>query len=270
MILAGCEMQQKDEDNSEIIAEAFGEKLTMSDISGNLNVARTKSDSQFIISRYSDQWVMDKIFFEEAKNAVGQNNKIDALVDDYKKSLIIHEWDQSILAEAMDTVIAIEEIDTFYQRSKKEYKLQEDIVRFLYVQFHESGDEAYFKNIWKTEDLLAINQFIGQYSGISFLDSEKWYYKSELKNLLPEKMYKKIAFSKPNNYSHSENETKFFVKILEKTDSDEDAPVSFVEEIIRERILHDRAKEILKRKKNSLYQKNIQNKVIKVYSKTDN
>lgn len=271
LIFSSCEnLQQSDSNSSDIIAEAFGEKLSLKDLSAYLKDARTESDSQFIISRYSDQWVMDKILFEEAKDAVGENKRINDLVDDYKKSLIIHEWDKVLLNETLDTVISENDIKTFYDESKKEFKLQEDIVRVLYVKIPESSNSKIFKDLWKTEDLPAIKQFVNQSNGFGFLDTEKWYYKSDLKNLIPSALFKKIGFSKPNNYSHTDAESKFFVKIIEMADADNDAPVSFVEEIIKERILHDRAKEILKNKKNALYQKNIQNKLIKVYSKSDN
>lgn len=269
LILLGCQdFQSNKNDSSDIIAEAFGEKLYLDDISVNLKEARTESDSQFIISRYSDQWLMDKIIYEEAKQTVGENKKLNELIEDYKESLIIHEWDKTLLEQSLDTFISKSEIDTFYNRSRKEFRLQEDIVRFIYVRFNETNDVNNFKDLWKTEDIPAINQYISQRNGISFLDSDKWYYKSELKNLLPDGLYKKIAFAKPNNYSLQENGTYFFLKMLEKTDSEDDAPISFVEPIIRERIVHDRGKKILKDKKNALYQKNIQNKLIKNYSKT--
>ena len=270
--IVSCDnLAQKSDNRSDIIAEAFGEKLRLDDLSEFLKEARTKSDSQFVISRYSDQWVMDKILYQEAKKTVGKNKDINALVDDYKKSLIIHEWDKLILSQSLDTVVNSEEIDAFYSERKKEFKLQEDIVRFMYVNYPESGNiDELFSDLWKSEDLPALNQFIKQHNGVGFINPENWYYKSELKNLLPNNLFRKISFSKPNNYSLSENETQFFVKIIELGDSDEDAPISFVEEIIKERILHDRAKEILKNKKSTLYEEKIQNKVIKIYSDTDN
>jgi len=258
----------KEKDNT-LLAEAFGDKLKISDISDQLKNVQTTSDSSFIINQNTDQWVSDKILFQEAKSKVGKNKDINRLVEEYKKSLIILEWEKIIIKSKLDTVILSSEIDTFYKQRKKDFILQDDIVRFLFFKIPEAEYNDTLKDLWKTEAIPIMKKFINDAKGFHVLHPNNWYYKSEVKNLLPAALYKKIAFRKLESYSLTENETKFFVKILEKADSGDDAPVSFVEETIRERILHDRAHDLLKETKNELYNKNVQNKVIQFYTKAD-
>jgi len=268
--MAGCnQITPAKNSKGEILAEAYGEKLSMDDISEHLRNAETSSDTQFVISRFTDQWVMDKILFEEAKKTVGKKESINRLVDEYERSLIIHEWDKEVLSNELDTFLNEQEIAIFYEQSKKEFKLQEDIVRFLFIGISDSLWDSTTEGLWKTETIPALEQYLDQSDGTYILNPDKWYYKSELKNILPPALFKKISFSKPNNYSLNTDDYKYFVKIIETVDSDEDAPVSFVENIIRQRILHDRANSILREKKTALFNKNIQNKVIKIYSKAD-
>jgi len=270
VLFTGCDqvLNNQNADNT-ILAEAYGEKLSVEDISEHLKNAQTYSDTQFVLSRYTDQWVMDKILFEEAKKTVGKKESITELVKEYERSLIIHEWDKEILASELDTFLNAQEISNFYEERKSEFKLQEDIVRFLFISVVDSMFNGTMEDLWKTEEIPALKQYVSEARGNYILNPDEWHYKSEMKNIFPSALFNKISFSRPNNYSLSENESKYFVKIIETVDSDQDAPVTFVEDIIRQRILHDRAKALLKQKKAALFDKNIQNKIIKIYSKED-
>jgi len=261
----GCNNLDSAKGEENLLAVAFGEKLYLEDLDSHLKNAHSSSDSQFVKSRFIDEWVMDKILYEEAQKRVGKNKDIESLVDSYRKSLYIYELDNELLSEELNRELPQEEIDTFYSNSKSEFSLQEDIVRFLYIKIPESSYSDTIKDLWKTEELPVLKNYVSSINGTQILNPEKWYYKSELKNILPELLYRKISFSKPNSYSHTQDETKFFVKILEKVDSNKDAPVSFVEETIRERILHDKAKDLLRRKRKELYDEKIQNKNIQIF-----
>ena len=118
----GCQNPHDDGDNSSILAEAFGEQLHISEVSDRLKNIQSASDSQFVINQYTDQWVMDKILYQEAKRTIGKDKGINKLVENYKKSLIIHEWEKTILTEKMDTLLSQNEIDTFYSQRKKDFK----------------------------------------------------------------------------------------------------------------------------------------------------
>ena len=117
---------------------------------------------------------------------------------------------------------------------------------------------------------LALKYFTSINEGVSLINLSKWYYLSELKNILPESINKKISLKKPNSYSGTDKGSKYYVKVLEIIKDTDEVPVSFLHERVKHRILQQRKNKLLKKKKSELYNQRITSKQIKVNSNTLN
>lgn len=263
-VILACQPAESNHSNTEILATAFGENLYLSDLSSKLENSTNSSDSQFVISRHVDNWLMDKILYQEAQKEIKISKKLNQKVEDYKKSLYIYELENLILDQSLNTNISQAELDTFYNKNLVDFKLDESVARILYIKVPTELDNDTLKDYWKTEDLPALSTLLEKTSALSMLELNEWYPHSKLKNLMPEKLFKKINFSKTDNYSLSTDKSKYYVKVLENIKSKEQAPVNFVEQNIRDRILHNRTQKILKEKRQAFYQDNIANKNITI------
>lgn len=270
LLLLSCNQSSNRDASDVLLVEAYGSKLYLSDIANQLDSNITKSDSLNTLERIITDWTMEQILFQESKKNIDNKSALNQLVEDYKKDLYINALDEKYLAESLDTVISQVEIDTFIKWHKEEFALPETILRYLFVKVPEDKDIDTLKNYWKTEDLLGLKYFISLHKGLSLLNVNKWYYLSELKNLLPESIYKKISLKKTNSYSGIADGSKYYVKILEIIKDTDEVPVSFLNERVRHRILQQRIKVLLKDKKTILYNNSIKSKQIKIYSNTHN
>ena len=93
---------------------------------------------------------------------------------------------------------------------------------------------------------------------------------SRPRNIVPPKLYAKISLKKSNSYTHKENDQHFYLKLLEIIADNDDAPVSFVKERIKLRVIQDRIRSMLKRAKARLFDSKIKSKQIKIYGKENN
>lgn len=269
LLLTGCNNLRNQNGNDQLLAEAYGSKLYLSELGIYLEKAVSASDSQYIFTKYVDNWLMDEILYNEAHKVVATDQKINNLVEDYEKSMYINEYEKVIISNHMDTMIQKEEIDSFFKFHKNDFLLQEGILRFLFIKIPEGNDNDTISDIWKTEDLPALKNLSHQFGGISLLKPNEWQYISSFKNLMPENLFKKISLKKPAEYINYEDGYKFYIKILELINDKEATPVGFVEERIKHRILHNRMNVLLKNKKNELFDKNIKSKSIKIYNKVE-
>lgn len=265
VFLLSCTLQDNEVEGDKILSESFGKKLYLSELNEILSPEMSSIDSQYVISKYTEDWLMDNILYNEAKKTVGNNIDINNLVEDYRRSLFINEWQKKIIGESIDTTVTQAQIDTFFAHNKEQFILPESIVRFILVKIPEEADNETFKTYWKNEDMVAIQHFINLNDGESFLNVFKWHYKSFLKNLIPEKLFNKINFNKLESYSQTDNNSKYYVKVLEYVKDQSEAPVTFASDRIRHRIQQQRIKSGLNKKKSDLYDKNIKNKSIKIY-----
>jgi hypothetical protein len=269
LLLTGCNNLRNQNGDDQLLAEAYGSKLYLSELEIYLENAVSTSDSQYIITKYVDNWLMDEILYNEAHKVVATDQKIKNLVKDYEKSMYINEYEKVIISNHMDTMIQKEEIDSFFKFHKNDFFLQEGILRFLFIKIPEGNDNDTISDIWKTEDLPALKNLSHQFGGISLLKPNEWQYISSFKNLMPENLFKQISLKKPSEYIKYEDGYKFYIKILELINDKEATPVGFVEERIKQRILHNRMNVLLKNKKNELFDENIKSKSIKIYNKVE-
>lgn len=257
---------QPQANDSALVASAYGNKLYLNQITGLSSENLSKSDSSSIIDRHMDSWLMEEILYKEAKNKISNSTEIDALVESYRKSVFIHKYEEAKLSENMNSLVTNAEIDTFYNRHKDQYLLDESITKVLFVKVPEEMNNDKLISLWKTENLLALKTFVNGVSGVAILDLDKWHYLAEIKQLMPEELMNKINFSKRESYSLTKDGHHFLVRILDHVKVNEEAPKSFALPKIRQRLIHDNSEQFLKKWKKELYQNKIQGKDIQITS----
>jgi len=268
-LLTSCQENQNRSADDKLLAEAYGQKLYLSDIANELALSQ-KENVNNQTTKIIDNWIFEQILFEEAKNSIGNNTELNVLVEDYRRSLYINAYDNAFINNNLDTTISSNELDTFINIHKEEFALPETILRYIYVKVPEPFANDTIDNYWKNEDLQGLKYFASTNEGIALINLGKWYYLSELKNIVPESIFKKISLRKPNRYSISYEGSKYYVKILEIIKDTDEVPNSFLHDRVKHRILQQRKQKILKLKKSELYDQRITSKRIQVHSNTQN
>ena len=252
--------------DSQALATAYGEHLYIDDVSHLLATEHSALDSQHIIDKAVDNWLMDEILLREAKNKIGKTTRISNLLEDYERSLYIQELEARQLAENLDTSLTTAELDTFYNNTKSDWILNEPIIQFLFVKVPASTYDDTMKTLWKTEDLPALrSSLMSSEENICLLEVDKWYYGSSLKNIRPSDLWKRIDLSKTETYKYTDNNSQLLLKILGNMDKGSQAPKAIAYPLIKQRILHDRSLSYLKNWRKDQYQKEIRSKDIVIY-----
>ena len=265
--ISACDISNSKNDDSTLIAEAFGQKLYSSEIDPYLLKDHNSSDSIYMISQYVDKWLMEQMLLNEAEKKIKNRSKINEMLRSYERSLLVQELENMYVDNEVDTIVSSAEIDTFFKYNKEDFKLQEGILRMLFIKVADTFNSDTLESFWETEDLPALNHYVGSREGIALLDIGEWYQFSLLKNLLPSDIYAKVSLKKADSYTFNSNDQHFYLKVLEIIDEKDDAPVSFVKDRIKLRIIQERIQSLLKKKKADLFNAKIKSKQIKIYGK---
>lgn len=260
LLLFACQSKIKGKDE---LATAFGNKLYEADVQNALKTAANGIDSIQLINKYVDNWLMSEILYNEAKKEIGTTKSIEKLVDDYKKSLYIHELEKKKLNE-LDTAELASQLDASIKAPESASLLVEPCLRFLFVRVKDEVYNDTLKSIWKTEDLPALDIYIRQRGGLALLEVDKWYYSSEFNSLTPSELRNKINYSKTESYSLNQEGEQLLLKILEYRKADSPEPEELTIPRLRQRILHDKSILFIKEYKKELYQNNIKSKNIHI------
>ena len=110
------------------VAEYNGKAITYAQIE-TLTAGLSPKDSARVANEYIRQWAIDIIEYEVSKDQV--NKDIEQLVEDYRRSLYIHEYEEKLIAQRMSRVVEDTLVQSFYDLHNSHLILPETIIRGL-------------------------------------------------------------------------------------------------------------------------------------------
>jgi len=254
-------------DDDSLLAQVEDREMYLSDI-GDMIIANTEADSLNQLNTYVESWIKRNVVLSEAENNFPDNIDIDKLVEDYRSSLLLHNYRQVLIEKELNTEVTKEQEAEYYKENREQYRLKSRLCRGRIAIIPETAPrmERFYRN-WKRNDTTAISKYLLEHATNNMNEEDIWYTEEEFLSFLPAKAFKSSSFKKPSDLQKNYKDFEYFVKINEVLDQNEIAPLSYVKESIRKVIIHHRKKQILDNIEQNLYQKYLQANRIKVFTK---
>ncbi|WP_397300794.1 hypothetical protein [Nonlabens ulvanivorans] len=135
LLLSSCEyFQQAQPVDAVVIAgDAY---LSQEDIENLLPEQYTKEDSTIIVSSYINNWATERLLMQNARKniSLSQQEQLDKLIEKYRFELYSQAYKQELTKQNLDTVIKLAAIENYFKQHQKDFKLNEDLVQFRYIQ----------------------------------------------------------------------------------------------------------------------------------------
>ena len=186
-------IHKKEPSTKEIVAIVNTEKLFKTDFIDVLPKNIHKIDSQVLAKSYIQDWAINKLLLEKAKNNSSSQtmSQINDLVKGYKESLLINNYKEQLVKQKLDTVISEEELNEFYSSNKENFKLNKELIKikFLHVDTN-IKDKNKILALFKSDDIFDLDELEKQELSFKFhqFNDSIW---RELDNVLL-----KLPFSK--------------------------------------------------------------------------
>ncbi|PQJ19910.1 hypothetical protein [Tenacibaculum sp. SG-28] len=254
------------------VAIVYNKHLYKKDIAALMPKEISEQDSLILVKGLIYSWAKQQIFLSKAEENISEVNslEIEKLVNDYKSSLYVNGYKEKLIKQRLDTIVSDQEIAEYYIRNKENFKLNEDLLQFAYVNFapdHLDRDQivkdfsaANPKNI---EDL---DKFLLSFKSYRLQDSS-WVNLNYLKEKIPpfrsETKEKLLKISKLIQKEDSLGV--YLVAIKNILKKNEIAPLSNVSWRIKQIILHKRKLELIREIEKTLINDAIKNNNFKEY-----
>ena len=260
----GCsDKQKRDISNGDIAASVYDSKLYYSDIVIDMPSDISDNERSDLINSYIEHWVRKTILAHNAKKDIKDFSKINNLVEDYEKSLIIEDFKRIYIKEHLDSTITPDDLKGFYEINKNQFILERSVVNLIYAKFNDKKhnlDKFYEK--WKKRDFNYISKYCEANGDDYFYKKDKWYDLKDVKKKLPSFLLKnKDAYEVQINKKGFE----YFLKVFESKHKNENIPLNMVKEKVEKLILQKRKSDIIDKYIEELYKKELAGNNIKVY-----
>ena len=249
-----------------IIAKVGEKNLFKSQIAELIHPGTSPTDSAAIVDGYIENWIRENLMILEAEKNVAADINLNKLVDDYRSSLLVYNFEKRLVDQMLDTIITMDEKRDYYESFKNQYLLSHPIFKCVIAKVSSKASGLKdIKNALGKADMTESIFLIKEKAVYHHLDTAKWMTIEDLESLLPKGMIEISELSGGKVFQKKEKDYEYFVKIITYYDEKRIPPSDYIEGKIIKTILSERKIELLKKYRQDLYDQGISDQKFEVF-----
>lgn len=239
-----------------MVAELGPHKMFRTELEGVTNLAVDNEDSARMADAYIRQWATDILFYEKAR--AREDAELEALVDDYRRSLYVHRYEEKLLERKMPQYVSDGNVRSFYEANKDLYLLHEDIIKGVLMIVPQDAPHTEKVKKWlqsPEENIEHIEKYAYHYASGYQLFTREWVSGNRILARMPVTEANFSRRVKNNDYIELRDSTAIYM--LQITDIHlvgEPMPLDYAEPQIRAAILQKRQVDFIRNYRDELYE----------------
>ncbi|NDP20171.1 MAG: peptidyl-prolyl cis-trans isomerase [Paludibacter sp.] len=217
VVLSSCN-RKAPEVESKPLLEVEGKFLYLDDLEQVIPANVNKKDSTEIAQSYIRKWITDVLMYENAKRNITNQAEIDELVEDYRKTLTIHQYQQKMIVQRLPKEPTEEELKAFYDQYSEQLVLKENIIKGLLLVVPTKAPKLSNVRSWvqsgNTKSLESIEKYSIQ-NAISYdYFGDKWIPFTDILKKIPIQIEDPANFISSNRFIETSDSLKhYFLRI---------------------------------------------------------
>ena len=269
--LSSCDYFKQD--NLRIpIARVNNSYLYQKDIKNLIFENTSKEDSTLIVANFINRWATKQLLIDQSIVNLPQE-KQDAyndLVNQYKIDLYIEAYKSSIVAKQLDSIIALKELEDFYNKNKENFKLNDDLlkIRYIHIDKNFSNTKELVEKFKRFDsiDKQALTDLSIKFKAYNLNDTI-WIKNDVLIGALPVLKFNNSQVLKKTNFTQLQDSLGvYLVKIEDRLNVRDIAPISYIRPSLEQIILNKRKLELIKKLEKDITKDAIKNNDFEIYT----
>lgn len=92
------------------------------------------NDSVAMVAEFVRKWVEEQILYEKAEHNVKGDERIERMVADYRRTLVLNNYEHMLLQQKMPEELSEEELQKYYNDNKQLFILEEPVVKGVFIK----------------------------------------------------------------------------------------------------------------------------------------
>lgn len=255
----------------EPVARVYDKYLYASDIYGIFDGITDPADSARLARSFIDQWIKRQTMVRYAEiNVIGMEKNFESMIEDYRSSLLVYEYEKQLVREKVDTVVSNRQLEEYYNNNLHAFSLENPIVKALYIRMDKSNsriaDTRRYINSKRDQDFEQLLN-IGQQEAdrFDFFDDE-WVSLPLIMEKIPGNPEDMDAYLQRNQSWESEDDDYIhFLLIRDYLVSGEKAPLDYIQNQIKGLVLSKRKLDYIEQIEQDVIQEAISQQQIEIY-----
>lgn len=244
--------------------------LYLEEMQQQLPYGLSRGDSIKFVQEFVQKWVEEQVLYEKAEHNVRGDESIERMVNDYRRTLVMNNYERRLLQQKVSEELPEEELLQYYENNKQLFILEESVVKgvFIKVPLNSPGLKD-LKKWYKDSSDEALEQMEGyafRHAVIYEYFYEHWLPISELEG----KVVINLAelsddFDKQRDIEAKDDEFCYLLHIEEYVAKGEVKPYDLARHEIVDLLANYRKVELMNKVKQDLYNESVEKGRIKYY-----
>ena len=245
------------QDTDKLLVTVYGDKLYFSDIQDLISPGLRSEDSLKLVQALCEKWAKEQLLVQKAKiNLPLVLQDVKAQVESYEKSLLIYSYQKELLNQKLDTLVNDDEIESFYEKNKQNFILNDAVVRVNYIKLKKEVPYLWkAQQLFKKEDeysKISLEDYCYQFADDYYLD-DSWLSVDDIFKVLPDN-YTSRNLYKGKNIEFADDDYYYFLHVKKYISKGSVSPLDMVSNQISSIIINKRKIDFLKHVEMDLYQ----------------
>ncbi|APY00608.1 peptidylprolyl isomerase [Lacinutrix venerupis] len=272
VISVSCEYFKQPE-TQDAIARVNETYLYKDDIKKILPENYTKQDSTVLVNNYINNWATEQLLVKGATLNLDENTQeeFNQLVKQYQNDLYSKAYLEALVYKNLDTTVSVEEATKYYNENKQAFKLNEDLIKFRYINIDENRldfDEVKQKfKRFNNKDKRELDSIAIQFKSYSLNDSV-WIRLDQVITKIPTvNTDNKNELLKKSNFIQSKDSLGLYLmQINDVLLRNAEAPLEYVQPTIKQIVINKRKLELVRQLEKDITKDAIKNKQFEIYN----
>ena len=237
----------------------------------NIPTGLSKEDSIIAAEHYIHSWVSDILLYNIALKNLNDKDNIDRMVEDYRRSLIVYQYEEQLVSEKLSNEIDERSLSDYYNRNKDKLTLERPLVKGLFLKVPATAPQLNEIRTWFRSANSASRENLEKYclnNAATFnYFVDKWTDYNDIINNFPKdqvtkedlQVHKKMVEKQDNNFF-------YFLNITDFLQQGDNTPYEYAKPAMREILINQRKLEFLKKTEDNLYQRAIDRGEVQFYN----
>lgn len=133
LVVTACQ-EQVEHGGKTPLVQVNNQYLYQEDISQALPYGISERDSIKIAREFIRKWVEEQILYEKAEHNVRNDERIENMVADYRRTLILNNYERMLLQQKMAEELSEEELQKYYYENKRLFMLEEPVIKGVFIK----------------------------------------------------------------------------------------------------------------------------------------
>jgi hypothetical protein len=269
LLLKMCSGSGKSEDRIPL-AKVGSEVVYLDEAVQGMPKGLSAKDSTLYVAQFLKARVKDLLLYEKASKNIPQSDAIDEMVENYRRSLLVHAYQQEYLNERMQREITDTEVQVFYENNRDRFEAGHDLLKGLFIKVPKSAPGMDKLRKWyrdpDSEELQHIESFCVQNGGRFDYFMDRWVLFSDVMGSVSYSVGNASDFLRTHTtLDVTSGDYEYFLYINDYVLAGSTAPLEYVKDEVRSVLANTRRTEFLRRFEQDLLRQAQKQKKITYY-----